>query len=179
MDEPRQKDADASGWRLRVGGAIFVLGLLTPALIPLVVRSSLSTEWKTALSGLLLAGIPELFTIAAVAVMGKPGFDALKQTVGSFLHRHGPADEVGRGRYRIGLAMFLVPIGFAFVSPYAGHLVPGYAEHPHLFGLTGDIMLVASLFVLGGDFWDKLHALLRHDAKAVFAPAASNESSCA
>jgi hypothetical protein len=177
MDKARQNGAPASGWRLRLGGAIFVVGFLSPALIPVVVRSPLSTEWKTALSGLLLAGIPELFTIAAVAVMGKPGFDALKQTLASFLRRYGPADEVGRDRYRVGLVMFLVPFGFAFLSHYAGHLIPGYAERPHLFGLTGDIMLVASVFVLGGNFWDKLHALLRHDATAVFAPTTSNEAS--
>ena len=29
-------------------------------------------------------------------------------------------------------------------------------------------MQIASLFVLGGDFWDKLRALFVRDAKAVF-----------
>ena len=32
----------------------------------------------------------------------------------------------------------------------------------------GDLLLLTSLFVLGGDFWDKLRALFFHQAKAVF-----------
>jgi hypothetical protein len=31
-----------------------------------------------------------------------------------------------------------------------------------------DVMLVASLFVLGGNFWDKLRTLFVADARAVF-----------
>jgi hypothetical protein len=32
----------------------------------------------------------------------------------------------------------------------------------------GDLMFVASFFVLGGDFWDKLRALFIQGAKAQF-----------
>jgi hypothetical protein len=31
-----------------------------------------------------------------------------------------------------------------------------------------DAITLASLFVLGGDFWDKVRALFLHDARAVF-----------
>jgi hypothetical protein len=31
-----------------------------------------------------------------------------------------------------------------------------------------DVITLASLFVLGGDFWDKVRALFLHDARAVF-----------
>ena len=45
-------------------------------------------------------------------------------------------------------------------------------EGEHDFGLEieelaqamGDLVFVASLFVLGGDFWDKVRALFVHDA---------------
>jgi hypothetical protein len=30
---------------------------------------------------------------------------------------------------------------------------------------VGDLLLISSLFVLGGDFWDKLRALFVHGAK--------------
>ena len=43
-------------------------------------------------------------------------------------------------------------------------LIPGYfRERVHLC----DLLLLVSLFVLGGDFWNKLRALFIHDAKAV------------
>jgi hypothetical protein len=50
------------------------IGFLSPLLIPLVTRPSLGTEWKTAISGLLLPGIPEVFAPAVIAVMGSEGF---------------------------------------------------------------------------------------------------------
>jgi hypothetical protein len=44
-------------------------------------------------------------------------------------------------------------------------------QHPHLMAMSGDLLLIVSLFILGGDFWDKLRALFVRDAKAVFPPA--------
>jgi hypothetical protein len=34
--------------------------------------------------------------------------------------------------------------------------------------VASDLMFVSSLFVLGGEFWDKLRALFVHGAKARF-----------
>jgi hypothetical protein len=64
--------------------------------------------------------------------------------------------------------MFAVPIVFGWVVPYAADLIPGYTGHEITYGIIGDLMLLASLFVLGGEFWDKLRALFIHGAKAVF-----------
>ncbi|HAI46245.1 MAG TPA: hypothetical protein DCM50_05995 [Stenotrophomonas sp.] len=41
-------------------------------------------------------------------------------------------------------------------------------QHPHLVAMSGDLLLILSLFILGGDFWDKLRALFVREAKAVF-----------
>ena len=61
--------------------------------------------------------------------------------------------------------MFLVPLAFGWLGPYVSHLIPGYEANRVVFGVVGDLMFVASLFVLGGDFWDKLRALFIHGAK--------------
>ena len=37
-------------------------------------------------------------------------------------------------------------------------------------------MLIVSVFVLGGDFWDKLRALFVHGARAVFPDKGSQET---
>ncbi|MBW2462481.1 MAG: hypothetical protein JRH11_12605 [Deltaproteobacteria bacterium] len=50
-----------------------------------------------------MAGIPEVFTVAAVAVMGKSGFAWVKGKAFGFLKRHGPPEVVSLTRYRIGL----------------------------------------------------------------------------
>ena len=160
------------GWRLRLGLIIFVIGFSSPLLIPLVSASGLSTKWKAVLSGALAVGIPEVFSIAAIAIMGKSGFDYMKQRILGFLKKYGPPDVVSRTRYRIGLIMFVLPVLFGWLVPYAPHLVPGYAAHRFYVNLVGDLMFVSSLFVLGGDFWDKVRALFIHEAKAVI-PAGS------
>lgn len=157
--------------RLVVGAGVLIFGWLCPLFVPLVVGSGLAAHWKTTLSGLLLFGIPEIFTLAAVAVLGKAGFEYLKGILFSLLRRLAPADRVGVVRYRIGLGLFLVPVLFGWLSVYVPDLIPGFVDHPTVYALTLDLMLVLSLFVLGGDFWDKFRALFVHGARARF-PAA-------
>ena len=152
--------------RLVVGGTIFVAGFLAPALIPLVAASSLPTGWKATLSGLLALGIPELGMLVAVAVMGKPGFAFLKARLGRFLRQYGPPATVSPLRYRIGLVMFTLPLFVAWVTPYAPYLLHGFDPNQLPVAVAGDVMLVTSLFVLGGDFWDKLRSLFVHRSQA-------------
>ena len=64
--------------------------------------------------------------------------------------------------------MFVLPVGFAWLGPYGAHLIPGYETHRFVVSLIGDVMFVASLFVLGGDFWDKVRALFVYGATAKF-----------
>jgi hypothetical protein len=151
-----------------VGGGVLIFGWLCPLFVPLVLATELSSEWKTTLSGLLLLGIPEVFTLAAVAILGKPGFEYLKGILFGLLRRLAPPDTVSLARYRVGLVMFVLPILFGWVSIYVPGWIPGFVAHPMAFALTGDVMLLASLFVLGGDFWDKLRALFVHGARARF-----------
>jgi hypothetical protein len=136
------------------------VGLACPLLIPIVVASDLSSGWKTVLSGLLGIGIPDVFTIAAVGVMGKQGFDALKQRAFALLRSAAPPDRVGPIRHRIGLAMFVIPLVFGWAGPY----LPVSRSQGTL-AIAGDISFLASFFVLGGDFWDKIRALFVRDMR--------------
>ena len=156
--------------RLALGGSILVAGLLCPLLVPLVTASGLPAGWKATLSGLLLLGIPEVFMLVAVAVMGKAGYAYLKAKALGFLKRHvAPPDTVGRTRYRIGLVLFVLPVLYGWLGPYVRHVLPDSDAGvlwPHV---GGDLVFVTSLFVLGGDFWDKVRALFVHGARATFA----------
>lgn len=154
--------------RLLVGGGVLIFGWLCPLFVPLVLASGWPNAWKTTLSGLLMLGIPELFTLAAAAIMGKSGFDYLKAQGFAWLRRLAPPDAVGVTRYRVGLTLFTVPILFGWVSAYVPDLIPGFVDHARAFAVVGDVMLIASLLVLGGDFWDKLRALFVHRARAHF-----------
>lgn len=163
--------------RMIFGTTVFVVGQLAPLTVPLVTRSDLAPGVKATLTGLLLLGVPELAILAAVAILGKAGFDALvggvKRRLGAFFKEHGPAQQVSRTRYRIGLALFLVPVLFGWASPYVGGHLPGYDTNRLWYAATGDVVMVVSLFVLGGAFWDKLRSLFVHRATATF-PAVSS-----
>jgi hypothetical protein len=163
--KPEQPRAD---WRFRLGLIILVVGWLSPLCIPLITATELTTRWQTIISGALAVGIPEVFTIAAIAIMGKSGYNLIKERIFRFLKKHGPPDRVSLTRYRIGLVMFALPIVFGWLGPYGVHLIPGYETHRFVVSLIGDLMFVASLFVLGGDFWDKVRALFLYSAKAQF-----------
>ena len=157
-----------AGWRFRIGVTIFVAGFAAPLAIPLVTSSDLPTAWKTAVSGALAVGVPEIAMVVAAAMMGREGFARLKSQFGRFLKKYGPPEQVGRTRYRTGLVMFTLPLLLAWLGPYLGHHVPGYGGHQLLWAIGGDLVFVASFFVLGGEFWDKLRSLFVHGARAVF-----------
>ncbi len=160
-----------SGWRVPTGVAILVLGFVAPAVIPLVAATRLPAAWKTLISGALAVGVPEVMMVLAAAVMGKEGFAELKVRLVGFFHRSGPPDTVGPVRYRIGLVMFTLPLLLGWLGPYFHDHLPGFDSHALWWHVGGDVVFLASLLVLGGDFWDKLRALFVHGARAVF-PAA-------
>ena len=122
---------------------------------------------KTTLSGGLLIGA-EVLGVLAIAVMGKPGYVYIKSRFFGFLKRHGPPDEVSRSRYNIGLVMFCTPILFGWISIYAADYIPGYSQNSLSYAVGSDLLLLVSLFALGGDFWDKIRALFVHDAVVHF-----------
>jgi hypothetical protein len=154
-------------WRFRIGVIVFVVSWCSPLLIPLVTASGLPAHWKTIISGALAVGIPEIGTILAIAIMGKSGFNMMKNRIFSFLKKYGPSDRVSLTRYRIGLVMFAIPLLFGWLSPYLQNLIPQYEDHRNLFAIIGDLVFIGSLFVLGGNFWDKVRSLFVHDAIAV------------
>jgi hypothetical protein len=155
-------------WRLKLGLAIFLLSIILPvAGIPALSSFDLSTAVISTISGALLIAA-ELLGIAAVAVMGKPGYLYIKSRFFDFLKRHGPPQVVSRRRYTIGIIMFSIPLVFGLISIYLADYIPGYSQHPLYYAVSFDMLLLASLFVLGGDFWDKLRSLFIYDATADF-----------
>ncbi|MFV9616662.1 MAG: hypothetical protein ACNYZG_11945, partial [Gammaproteobacteria bacterium] len=134
--------------RLILGGIIFISGFLSPLAIPLVTDSNLSIEWKTMLSAVLVLGVPEVFMLVAVAILGKQGFNYLKSHLWQAIR---PADKVSATRYRIGLVLFIIPILFGWLSPYLELWVTELEAYRVSLAIAGDIIFAISLFVLGGD----------------------------
>lgn len=161
--------------KLIIGTIIFVLGFISPVFIPWVLSTSWPDGLKAVLSGLLAFGIPEIFMIFAAAVMGKEGFNYVMRGLGRFLKPLAPPDEVSKTRYTIGLFMFFVPIALGWIAPYFSSHIPLWEGNELYYNIGGDIFIFIGLFVLGGNFWDKLRSLFVHEAKASF-PAKNEDS---
>ena len=154
--------------RMITGGIIFVSGFFVPLLIPLVMRSSLSTEWKTMLSGFLAIGVPEIFMLIAISILGKEGFQLLKTKLWRMIE---PPATVSRRRYYSGLLLFLIPILFVWLWPYVEASQPWMLENRIMLSLVSAALITISLIVLGGDFCDKLRGLFVHGTRVTQASA--------
>ena len=153
--------------RLYIGTAILVIGFLSPLLIPFVTRTDWSVGLKSTISGLLAFGIPEVFMLLAVGIMGKQGYEFIKEKFSGILKRFAPSDEVSLTRYRIGLIMFSIPIVIAIMQPYLGFYFSFFGDIPVCWHVVTDLLFISSFFVLGGDFWDKLSGLFKHNVKVI------------
>jgi hypothetical protein len=153
--------------RLIFGGTVIVVGFLSPLLIPLIATTNWSLGLKSAISGLLALGIPEVFMIVGVAILGKEGYQFLKDKLFGFLKHFAPPDIVSPLRYRIGLVMFCLPIIVGWVGPYLFRFITELQALPLWGFILGDLLFLSSFFVLGGNFWDKLYGLFQADAQIV------------
>jgi hypothetical protein len=152
--------------RLWIGGGILFTAQLAPLLIPFVLRSSLSGTWKTFLSGLLAFGLPELGLLLSIGILGKDGYDFLKEKIFGFFKREVFKQRVSPGRYRFGLVLFTIPLILAWAGPYLFPFIQNFHRIRYVVYIGGDVMLMISVIVLGGDFWEKLRGLFTYRSKA-------------
>ena len=153
-----------TGWRFKVGIALFALMILLWILIPIEAALGMSAGTIAGTTaGIAIAN--KIILLLAIAVMGKQGFQELKGR--AFKHLT-PATTVSPTRYKIGLVMFLIPFLQGLLETWASHIAPQLVANQLWVDIVMDVMLISSLFVLGGNFWDKLRALFFVDAPAVF-----------
>lgn len=152
------------GWRLKVGGTLFVMALVPWALLlPLpFYAASFATVGTLVAVGVILK---KVIFVSAIAVLGERGFEILCRKL---LHKLTPPAQVGPLRHRIGVVMFCLPFVQGIFQTYASHFAPQLLFQRLWVDLAADIMLLVSVFVLGGNFWEKLRALFSREARAVF-----------
>ena len=159
----------SEGWRFKCGLGLICLVAVSWALVPLASAAGASGARMATLIGILFIS-NKVLLIAAIAVMGKAGFQQLKAR----LHKHvksfmaWPA-EVSVVRHRVGVVLFCIPVLAALLDHQMDLFAPQLAPYKLQFRLIGDVMLIASFFVLGANFWEKLRALFIRSAKVTAA----------
>jgi hypothetical protein len=161
--------------RLAAGAAILAAALLAKIAGPAVIVSSdLSAAWKTGLTAALFIIVPKILVISIVLLLGKSGFAYLKSVVYTGVARVtaplAPPRQVSPARYRVGLVILTLALAEALFMPYLESAFPGLAKRHPAWDWISDGALVLGIFVLGGDFWDKLRALYVHGAVVQFPP---------
>ena len=150
--------------RLILGATVFLSGQLAPLAIPLVISAELPTAWTTIISGALLAGVPELAIIIAIAILGKEGYTYLKHRFKRFFQRVVP-ERVSRVRHRVGIVMLTLTLVVGWVSPYALMLLELPTDIILPLAIGGDVLLIVSLLILGWGFWEKLRSLFTYSSE--------------
>lgn len=162
-------DERPSATRLIAGAAILAVWPLSKIVGPVIIlASSYSTGTKALLIGLTFTLVPKICVIGTVLVLGRSGYFWLKSRVFAFLGPVLPPYQVSRLRYRFGLVLFTLPFFIEWSFPYTSHVPAGIPQSVYVLSWVADLMLVISLFVLGGAFWRKLRALFVRTALADF-----------
>jgi len=161
------KAPENPGLRFYVGLAVFIASFF---MLPtgLVLREFVSdTFWKSFILGVFWISAP-LMKISSIAILGKSSYAWINYQMHYFYHKVAKPHQITPLRYNIGLVMFVLPFLPNYMISFMPHLVPISLFTRYLIIIISDAMFLASLFVLGGDFWDKLRALFVYKAKAKF-----------
>ena len=168
-------------WRYRLGLTLFFgafpIFFATPVVIPML---GLSAGESAALIGGILLAV-EVLWFASIPLLGKEGFKAVKQRTFGWLKLS--SNPISRGRHRFGVTLLfgsiLLDVLLNLIMLGTDFLVKG-ADVPtkQILGLSFSqqatvyitiqilttVGIVAALFILGGDFWERLKAAFEWQA---------------
>ena len=154
-------------WRYWTGMSLLLLSLLTPlfalAIVPLL---DLPTAVAAGIVGVATVGVPEVLSLAAIAFLGKDTFNYYKYKVLKLFKGTGPPKPVSKFRYYFGLSMFFGSIIPIYVKALFPEALPFDHETQIDIVLVSELVGVLSVFILGGEFWEKLKALFIWNAPA-------------
>ena len=155
------------GPRLYIGLTVFILSFFM-----LLTGLFFSTFIKDYFGKALVVSIfwisGPVMKITSVAILGKPSYLWIKSKFRQHFTRVVKPYHESRLRYNIGLIMFCLPIIPNYIMAYAPQILTDNFYERLGINISIDGFFIASLFVLGGDFWDKLKALFIFSARANF-----------
>jgi len=149
---------EPKNWRFLAGITALILSVLFPLSALFVPLMGLTSGETTLLSGFLLAGAPEILILLAVALLGKENFDRIVNGAKGFFFATFFQKPASKLRYSIGLTIFILSMLPLYLVGYASAWMP--AGDAKIFLLAGaDLACIASVFVMGGEFWMKFQSL--------------------
>jgi hypothetical protein len=152
-------------WRLYIGVTALLLSIIMPFLAILVPYLPLPLTWKALIAGAMVLGGPEVFTIVAVALLGKETLHYFTYRAKKALLGVATLRPVSRVRYYAGMVLCILSILPLYAYGYLPGVLP--AGNARLLTLSaGDFAFIASIFIMGSEFWEKLRRLFVWEGKA-------------
>jgi len=140
------------GWLFFLASFLLPLGgLLVPTL-------GLDKATSALLVGAMVVGAPEVCAVLAIALWGRETFNYFLGRARGAARLLLPPAHVSPARYRIGLFLFLGSALPSWLLAYFPHWLQDGNRVTAL--AAADLAFLFSFYVLGGDFWGKLRALL-------------------
>jgi hypothetical protein len=152
-------------WRFYAGMTALVLAVILPLGAFIVPMLGFPLAQSALLVGVLVAGGPEVLCIAAVALLGKETFQYLAHHAKLALRRAVIDRPASKARYYVGLAIVLLSWLPAYIYAYAPAAMPGGSARIYILAAM-DLAFVASVFLMGGEFWEKVRRIFIYEGKA-------------
>jgi hypothetical protein len=153
------------GWRFYSGMAALGLSCILPLGAVAVPWLGLPAAHSVVLAGALVAGGPEVLCVIAIALLGKETFQYFMHKAKAALRRAVGDRPVSKTQYYIGLAIILLSWVPAYLFAYLPAVMPDESLRIYILAAT-DLAFVASVFLMGGEFWEKVRRLFIYEGKA-------------
>jgi hypothetical protein len=152
------------GLRLYAGIAAMVLAFILPVFVVVIPFLGLPSEWSVLLTAGLFVGGPETLTLVAVALLGKETLRYFTYKIKKGLWGIVMERPVSKVQYYFGLALFLASVLPLYIYGYLPGLLPE-GERTYIL-VAADLTFIISIFIMGGEFWEKLQRILVWEGKS-------------
>jgi len=148
-------------WKYYLGVSLFFYSFLPMSIVAILPFLGLTLAQAGAFAVVFLAS-GEVAFLCAAALLGKEFLTALKNRIKAWFKRPHEPKPISRNRHRFGIALLTT----SFLPHYVMLIYLVFFSHSeseiNFLAWTlvaGEIAFMAGLFILGGDFWDRLREL--------------------
>jgi hypothetical protein len=156
-------------WKYRLGMGLFIYSFIPICTIELVALLPLTATEAVTLGAVYIAS-GEIALLAAVALLGKPFIQSMKEKIKGFFRRKAPSTPrmISKTRHYIGVTLLVASL-FPYYATLGALLFAPLQKSDirtllYLL-LSGEALFLVSLFVLGDEFWARLKRLFEWPGK--------------
>ena len=152
------------GWRFYAGMTALILSLIMPLFAFLVPLLGLPVAESAVIVGVLIAGGPEVVGLVGIALLGRNAFQYFTYKLKTALRRVVLPKRVSKRRYYFGLSVSLASLLPLYVYGYFPNWLPSGDTRIYILA-TADMSFILSMFIMGGEFWEKFRRLFIWEGK--------------